>query len=65
MESKRSEWKENEDAEHNKYYYNTLTKVSSWTNPEEYANNRKLRAYLFVLERPLFSTMGEWRFHKI
>ena len=65
LESKQSDWKSSEDTNHRKYFYNTLTKISSWDNPDDYVNNRTLRAYLFVLERPLFSSMGAWRFHKL
>lgn len=65
LEEKKSEWKTNEDAEHHTYYYNSLTKVSSWTNPDEYTNRRRLACYLCVIERPLLATMGDWRFQKI
>ena len=65
LKEKKSEWKQNEDGNHNTYYYNTITKKSSWTNPDAYVNNRRRRVYLFVLERPLFMSMGAWRFHRV
>lgn len=65
MDAKLSEWKEIEDSKHQKYVYNTKTKASSWTSPDAYTNRRKYKAYLFVIERPLLTTMGNWRFHKI
>ena len=65
LESRLSEWKTNEDANHNTYYYNSITKATSWSNPDEYTNQRRYCSYLCVLERPLLSTMGNWRFHKI
>lgn len=45
--------------------YNTKTKESSWNNPDDYSNRRKYKAYLLVIERPLLTTMGSWRFHEI
>lgn len=65
MDSKQSEWKENKDSENHTYYYNSITKVSSWNNPDNYSNRRRYCAYLCVLERPLLSTMGDWRFQKV
>jgi pre-mRNA-processing factor 40 len=57
-------WQEARNADGRVYYYNTITKATQWTKPEElmspaevYENSLFLRCLLIILARSCKSTM--------